>query len=144
MRTIKWSPDVDREHLTGSASLCFADGVPLLHPEDQVFEAMLTGWRNQQMARNLATSTVDSRERQVRAFMRNADAYPWLWSSALADEWFADLRSVRHCGRSTVRGYQAAIRAFCGCMTDAAYRGVGDEAAERPDRGLVATDRRAA
>ena len=121
MRTIKWSPDVDREHLTGSASLCFADGVPLLHPEDQVFEAMLTGWRNQQMARNLATSTVDSRERQVRAFMRNADAYPWLWSSALADEWFADLRSVRHCGRSTVRGYQAAIRAFCGFMTDPAY-----------------------
>ena len=37
---------------------------------------MLTGWRNQQVARNLAPSTVDSRERRVRAFTRNAGGYP--------------------------------------------------------------------
>jgi integrase/recombinase XerC len=98
-----------QEHIAGSASLCLADGVPLLHPEDQVFEAMLRGWRNQQMARNLAPSTVDSREHQVRAFMRNADVYPWLWSSTMADEWFGDLRGVRHVGRSTVRSYQVAV-----------------------------------
>jgi integrase/recombinase XerC len=110
---MKESPGRVREHIAGSASLCLADGVPLLHPEDQVFEAMLTGWRNQQMARNLAPSTVDSREHQVRAFMRNADVYPWLWSSTMADEWFGDLRGVRHVGRSTVRSYQVAIRGFC-------------------------------
>jgi integrase/recombinase XerC len=110
---MKESAGRGQEHIAGSASLCLADGVPLLHPEDQVFEAMLRGWRNQQMARNLAPSTVNSHEHQVRAFMRNADAYPWLWSSSLADEWFSDLRSVRHVGRSTVRSYQVAIRGFC-------------------------------
>lgn len=30
----------------GSARLQLAAGVPLLRPEEQVFEAMLTGWRN--------------------------------------------------------------------------------------------------
>jgi hypothetical protein len=33
----------------GSAGLQLVNGVPLLHPEEQVFEAMLTGWRNQQL-----------------------------------------------------------------------------------------------
>jgi hypothetical protein len=28
-------------------------GAPPLHPEQQVFEAMLAGWRDQQLARNL-------------------------------------------------------------------------------------------
>ncbi|MET7295352.1 hypothetical protein ABZS79_24975 [Streptomyces griseoloalbus] len=31
----------------GAARLHLADGVPLLRPEEQVFEAMLDGWRNQ-------------------------------------------------------------------------------------------------
>ena len=108
-------------HVAGSAALSLVDGVSLLHPEDQVFEAMLTGWRNQQVARNLAPSTVDSREHQVRAFTRNAGGYPWQWSAHLADEWFSDLRGVRHCGRSTVRSYQTAIRGFCNFVTDPAY-----------------------
>ena len=122
MRTTEESRGTVRNgHVTGSAALSLVDGVSLLHPEDQVFEAMLTGWRNQQMARNLAPSTVDSREHQVRAFTRNAGGYPWQWSAHLADEWFSDLRSVRHCGRSTVRGYQVAIRGFCNFVTDPAY-----------------------
>ena len=108
-------------HVAGSAALSLVDGVSLLHPEDQVFEAMLTGWRNQQVARNLAPSTVDSREHQVRAFTLNAGGYPWQWSAHLADEWFSDLRGVRHCGRSTVRSYQTAIRGFCNFVTDPAY-----------------------
>ena len=107
--------------LTGSAGLHLVDGVSLLHPEDQVFEAMLEGWCNQQLARNLAPSTVESRQRQVRAFARHCAAFPWQWSPHLADEWFTDLRSVRHVGRSTVRGYQVAIRGFCGYLTDPAY-----------------------
>jgi len=36
----------------GAARLRLADGVPLLRPEEQVFNAMLDGWRNQQLARN--------------------------------------------------------------------------------------------
>jgi hypothetical protein len=46
----------------GAASLVLVDGVPLLHPETQVFEAMLEGWRNQGTARNLAVSTLTTRE----------------------------------------------------------------------------------
>ena len=55
-----------------AAGLVLASGLPLLHPEEQVFSAMLDGWRNQQLARNLAVSTVDGREVKVRAFARHA------------------------------------------------------------------------
>src|SRR3954469_17465683 len=65
--------------LPGSARLQLAAGVPLLRPEEQVFEAMLTGWRNQQLARNLAFSTIEGRENAVKAFTRHADALPWQW-----------------------------------------------------------------
>ncbi|MFB7457018.1 MULTISPECIES: hypothetical protein [unclassified Streptomyces] len=37
-------------------SLFVVGGTPLLHPEAQVFETMLAGWRDQQLARNLAKS----------------------------------------------------------------------------------------
>jgi integrase/recombinase XerC len=42
----------------GSAGLHLAGGVPLLRPAEQTFEAMLDGWRNQQLAWRLAFSTV--------------------------------------------------------------------------------------
>ncbi|MGB3439480.1 MAG: tyrosine-type recombinase/integrase [Actinophytocola sp.] len=95
--------------------------LPLLHPEDQVFEAMLDGWRSQQLARNLAYTTVEERERTVRVFTAHTEAYPWAWMPQLADEWFTDLRAIRHCVKSTVRGYQVAIRGFCSYITDPAY-----------------------
>ncbi|MEV0051958.1 hypothetical protein AB0H34_15810 [Saccharopolyspora shandongensis] len=94
----------------------------LLHPEEQVFAAMLDGWRNQRLARNLALSTIDGREKAVRAFARHADARPWRWTPQLLDEWFSDLRAVRHLKHSTVRAYQEAIRTFCHYITDPAYQ----------------------
>lgn len=97
------------------------DGITLLHPQEQVFSAMLDGWRNQQLARRLAFSTVDSRQRMVRAFTAHADAPPWLWTAQILDEWMTDLRSVRHLRRSTLRGYQIAVRLFCHYITDPAY-----------------------
>jgi len=60
----------------GAVRLHLADGVPLLRPEDQVFTAMLEGWRNQQLARNLARSTVEGRESTVKAFAGYVSAYP--------------------------------------------------------------------
>ena len=105
----------------GSASLVLADGVPLLHPDTQLFEAMLAGWRNQMLARNLAPATIRNQIGQVHAFTAHANTYPWRWSFSMADEWFADLRSVRHVSVSTVRGYQVAIRGFCRFITDPAY-----------------------
>lgn len=89
----------------GAAGLYLAGGLTLLRPEEQVFDAMLDGWRNQQLARNLAFSTIEARERQLRAFARHADCFPWQWTAQLADEWFGDLRGVRRVARSTLRGY---------------------------------------
>jgi len=103
------------------AGLVLVEGVPLLHPEPQVFEAMLEGWGNQMLARNLARATITNRLRQLRAFGEHAGSPPWQWSAQLADEWFADLRAIRHCSRSTVRGYQVAVRGFCDYLVDPAY-----------------------
>ncbi|MFZ2164781.1 MAG: tyrosine-type recombinase/integrase [Propionibacteriaceae bacterium] len=96
-------------------------GVSLLHPETQVFEGMIEGWRNQMLARNLAESTIVAAVRVVRAFKAHHDVWPWLWTAAMSDEWFADLRSVRHIATSTVRSYQVALRGFCRYVTDPAY-----------------------
>jgi hypothetical protein len=68
-----------------------------------VFEAMLDGWRNQQLARNLALSTITQRATRLRAFLAHADAFPWQWTPQQADEWFGDLRAVHGCARSSLR-----------------------------------------
>jgi len=78
----------------GSAGLHLAGGVPL-RPEEQVFTAMLAGFANQQLARNLARTTVEGRENTVRAFAAYVNAYPWHWTAAMVDEWRGDLRSLR-------------------------------------------------
>ncbi|MEN2424000.1 site-specific integrase, partial [Streptomyces rimosus] len=60
----------------GAARLHLADGVALLRPEEQVFSAMLGGFANQQLARNLARSTVEGRENTVKAFTAYVNAFP--------------------------------------------------------------------
>ena len=67
---------------------------PWLHPQDQAVEEMLAGWRNQQLSRNLQTATVDQRIRLVRQFLEKANEYPWRWTPALVEEYFADLKAV--------------------------------------------------
>jgi integrase/recombinase XerC len=110
----------------GAAGLHLAAGVPMLRPEEQVFAAMLAGWRNQQVARNLAISTVESRERVVRAFAAHAHALPWTWTPGQVDEWCTDLRAVRGLRRSTLRTYQEVVRGFCAYVTDPAYGWPGE------------------
>jgi site-specific recombinase XerD len=113
---------LDDSSAAGSvASQSTGGGVALLHPQEQVFAAMLTGWRNQQLARRLAFATVEQRERMVRAFAAHAQSYPWLWTAQLVDEWMTDLRAVRGVRASTLRGYQIALRLFCSYATDSAY-----------------------
>jgi hypothetical protein len=109
------------DRFPGSAGLHLTDGVALLHPEEQVFEAMLDGWRNQQLARNLALSTIGKRATRLRAFLTHADAFSWRWTPQQADEWFGDLRAVRGCAHSSLRSYQDALRSFCSYVTDPAY-----------------------
>lgn len=105
----------------GSLGLHLVGSVPLLRPREQMFTAMLTGWRNQQLSRNLSWSTIEGRERAVRAFAVQADALPWDWSAQMIDDWLGDLRAVHHLRRSTLRNYQGSIRAFCDFLLDPAY-----------------------
>ena len=111
----------------GAARLVLLDDdVAVLRPHEHVFTAMLRGWRNQQLARRLAPATVESRERQVRAFAEHAQAFPWSWTPQLIDEWMTDLRAVRGLRRSSLRGYQLAVKAFCGYLTDPGYGWAGE------------------
>ena len=82
---------------------------------------MLTGLANQQLARNLARTTVEGRENTVRAFAAYVNAFPWQWTPAMVDEWLGDLRSVRDLKRSTIRSYSEAVRSFCDYVTDPLY-----------------------
>lgn len=107
--------------IPGAARMHLVDGVPLLRPEEQVFTAMLTGFANQQLARNLARTTVEGRENTVKAFAAYVNTYPWLWTPAMVDEWLGDLRSLRDLKRSTIRSYSEAVRAFCHFITDPLY-----------------------
>jgi site-specific recombinase XerD len=95
--------------------------VRFLHPEDVVFAQMLTGWRNQQLSRNLSFGTIDGRERLVTRFQEATNEYPWQWTPAHVDEFFGDLRSVKHAAQSTIRSYQAALRAFCSYVASPDY-----------------------
>ncbi|GAA3194991.1 hypothetical protein GCM10010468_04990 [Actinocorallia longicatena] len=60
----------------GAARLLLVAGVPLLRPEEQVFAAMLEGFANQQLARNLARTTVEGRENTVKAFASYYERVP--------------------------------------------------------------------
>ncbi len=105
----------------GDASLHLADGVALLRPEEQVFQAMLDGWRNQQLRRNLGFGTVNAREAIVRRFHAFAGSEPWEWSAADVDEFFMQRRAIPALAQSTLLGYQLALRAFLAYLVDPAY-----------------------
>jgi integrase/recombinase XerD len=97
------------------------DGVRYLNPADQLLEEMLTGWRRQQLSRNLSIDTINDRERIVRRFLDFTNEMPWCWSHAHVDEYFGDLRAVKHRSRNTVRGYQNALQLFCAYLVDPVY-----------------------
>jgi site-specific recombinase XerD len=105
----------------GASELHLVDGVALMRPAEQVFAAMLDGWRSQQLARNLAFATVDKRLTAVRALALHADEYPWVWRAQMLDEWLGDLRGVRGLRQSTVRNYATSVAVFCDYVTDPAY-----------------------
>lgn len=119
MRSLRKGRDIAGEEgaLAGSARLVLLDSVALLRPDEPVFEGMLEAWRSQGLAR----STLPARERHVRAFQAHAAAFPREWTALHADVWFADMRAVHHCTRSTVRGYQVAVRGFCSFALYPAY-----------------------
>ncbi|MFD7011981.1 tyrosine-type recombinase/integrase [Rhodococcus jostii] len=104
-----------------SGRVHLVDAVPMLHPEEQTVAEMLQGWRTQQLCRNLQHATIEQRERCARRFLHSTNEYPWQWTPAMVDEFFADLRSIRHAKQSTVRNYQVALRLFCSYVADPTY-----------------------
>lgn len=99
----------------------FVDSIKLLHPEEQTLEEMLTGWRNQQLCRNLGVGTINGRIRSIEWFVEYTNEYPWRWTPAMAEEVFSDLRSINRLKHSTVRGRQTALRLFCAYISDPDY-----------------------
>lgn len=93
----------------------------VLNAEETVWQAMLDGWRAQQLARNLSRTTIVQREYVANRFRRFADAYPWAWTAGVVDEFFMELRAIQHVAHSTVLGYQGALRMFLQYLIDPAY-----------------------
>ncbi len=95
----------------GAPALFVAGDTPLLHAEEQTFEAMLGGWRDQQLSRNLRADTVRTRLLAVRRFQRYTNDWPWTWRAVDVEEFTADLRTGARTV-ATVRAYQGALRQF--------------------------------
>ena len=110
-----------RAVLAGAARLELVSGVVQLHPEDAMFEAMLSGWRAQQAARGLRADTTSARQRLVRRFGEFTSEYPWQWSPAHMDEWSLHLTAEEHLAHSTIRAYQCTLRQFTEFLVDARY-----------------------
>ena len=102
-------------------ALTLVSGVSLLHPDVQVFEAMLDGWARQQASRNLSSRTTEASAMVVRRFQAHSGEFPWRWSPAHLEEWTADLRGVHGLARSTIRSYQLHVRSFLRYVCDPVY-----------------------
>src|SRR5690554_5844556 len=106
----------------GSARAVLVAGTVPLHPEPQTFEAMLEGWRAQQLARGLALSTIGDRLRLVRRFATFTNEWPWRWTPADVEEWTVELRSQsRPVAHATIRLYQQCLALFLAFVIDDRY-----------------------
>jgi integrase len=94
--------------------------IALLHPEDQIVQEMLDGWRNQQLSRALSFQTIAQREQIITRFLAFTNEHPWNWSPANVDEFFGDLRSASGV-KQTLRNYQNALSLFCDYVSDPGY-----------------------
>lgn len=101
--------------------LVLVPGVRYLNSRDVVFAEMLEGWRNQQLSRNLSFGTIEKRVKLISRFADYANEYPWQWTPAMVDEFFGDLRGVRHLRQTSVRNYQASLRLFCDYVSSSDY-----------------------
>ena len=119
----------------GSAGLQLAGGAPLLRPEEQVFDAMLEGWRVQSWP---ATWRLGHREAAGghRGVHRHADAFPWAWTAQMLDEWLGDLRRSGGCAgprtaatrwrcRRSAGTHRPGIRVGAECQRGSAPTGAG-------------------
>lgn len=64
---------------------------------DAVFEDMLTGWKQQQLARNFTAATIRGRESRVRRLVDHT----------------SHERSILNLAFSAIRAYQTHLKVFC-------------------------------
>ena len=112
---------VTRSVVAGAAGLVLVSGVELLRPDVQLFEAMVEGWRHQQLSRNLNVRTIEAGASLVVRFQVHTGVFPWAWTPAHLEDWTTDLRSVRGVALSTVRSYQTSVRLFLRYVCDPLY-----------------------
>jgi len=105
----------------GAAQLHLVEGIGLLDAEAHVFEAMLDGWRSQQLSRNLTFATIDAGARIVRRFRADVEDWPWRWLPGQLEGWSADQRVTGRRAHSTLRSYQQSLRSFLTYVVDPAY-----------------------
>lgn len=99
-----------------------ADDLTLIHPDEQVFDAMLEAWRTQLLARGLSTEYIKSSLSLVRRFRDHHNEYPWSWSPGHFEEYMADRRNgPKAVSRTTLRSDAGKIRAFCAFLTQPTY-----------------------
>ncbi|MDN6329355.1 MAG: hypothetical protein L0K12_16145 [Brevibacterium aurantiacum] len=92
-----------------------------------VFEAMLSGWADQQISRGLTERTIGGRELVVRRFEEFVGRYPWEWSPGDLEDFTTRAKSGQSPATpSTIRGYHSIIRLFCDYLTDPRYRWAAD------------------
>lgn len=111
----------------GASSLYLASGVSFLNAQEAVFDAMLEGWRMQQIGgRHLKEDSVARAQGVVRRFEAYAGKKPWEWSADDFDEWMTLLVSQRQVEASTIRSYQGAVRTFCDYICSPHYGWVAE------------------
>jgi site-specific recombinase XerD len=107
--------------VSGGVPAHLVSGAVQLHPEEAVWRGMLDGWRNEQLSRGLAFSTVQQRQDTVSRFHGDLGTYPWQWTASDVDEFFMTKRAVENRSHTTLLAYQNALRLFMAYLVDSRY-----------------------
>lgn len=110
-----------KDGLSGSAALHLVAGAALLHPDEQLFDAMLEGWGAQQCSRYLNAVTVRQRDHLVRRFADYTNEWPWAWGPGDMEEWTTAAIGERHLACSTIRNCHVTLRLFMEFICDPRY-----------------------
>ena len=103
----------------GAAATVLAANVALLDPAERVFEAMLEGWKREQISRGLKAPTTSSeRQRLIKRLQEFTSDYPWDWNRQDNSDFCASLISSGGIVISTARYYQGHIRIFMEYASD--------------------------
>ena len=102
-------------------ALVVVGAAPLLRADEQVFEAMIQGWSDQQLSRGLRADTINGRVLMLRRFQRYTNDWPWSWRPVDLDEFTAELRGEQK-SLPTIRAYQGSLRQFLDFVADPRYQ----------------------